>query len=74
MRGVAVNVGANTNEPGFRGPIYADGSFEYVPIPERDPTPPAADLDRRVTHLSYHTPDSTGAPRQLVAAAEGRPG
>jgi hypothetical protein len=51
MRSVAVNVGANTNEPGFRGPIYADGSFEYVPIPESEPTregasvPTYADLD-----------------------------
>jgi hypothetical protein len=33
-RSVAVNVGANTNEPGFRGPIYDDGSFAFVPIPE----------------------------------------
>lgn len=51
MRGVAINVGANTNEPGFRGPIYADGRFEYVPIPESEPTrddvsvPTYADLD-----------------------------
>ncbi|MDZ7701373.1 MAG: hypothetical protein U5J98_04515 [Halobacteriales archaeon] len=37
-RAVAVNVGANTNEPGFRGPIYPDGSFEFVPIPEDAPT------------------------------------
>jgi hypothetical protein len=37
-RAVAINVGANTNEPGFRGPIYADGSFEFVPIPETSPT------------------------------------
>ncbi len=51
MRGVAINVGANTNEPGFRGPIFADGRFEYVPIPEPEPTrsdvtvPTYADLD-----------------------------
>lgn len=51
MRSVAINVGANTNEPGFRGPVYADGSFEYVPIPESAPTredaavPTYADLD-----------------------------
>lgn len=37
-RSVAINVGANTNEPGFRGPIFADGSFEFVPIPETAPT------------------------------------
>ena len=40
-RAVAVNVAANTNEPGFRGPVYPDGSFAYVPIPE-----PAATLSR----------------------------
>lgn len=40
-RAVAVNVAANTNEPGFRGPVYPDGSFAYVPIPE-----PAATLPR----------------------------
>jgi hypothetical protein len=48
---VAVNVGANTNAPGFRGPIYPDGSFEDVPIPESEPTrkdavvPTYADLE-----------------------------
>ena len=40
-RAVAVNVAANTNQPGFRGPVYPDGSFAYVPIPE-----PAATLPR----------------------------
>ena len=38
MRSVAINVGANTNEPGFRGPLFSDGSFEYIPIPESKPT------------------------------------
>lgn len=37
-RALAINVGANTSLPGFRGPIYPDGSFTYVPIPERAPT------------------------------------
>jgi len=37
-RAVAINVGANTNEPGFRGPVYPDGSFAFVPIPEPEPT------------------------------------
>lgn len=37
-RCVAINVGANTNQPGFRGPIYPDGTFEFVPIPETEPT------------------------------------
>jgi len=48
-RAVALNVAANTNQPGFRGPLRADGSFVYVPIPEREPTsepaPTYADLD-----------------------------
>ena len=48
MNAVAVNVGANTNEPGFRGPVRADGSFAYIPIPEseptRDPVPTYGDL------------------------------
>lgn len=38
VRSVAINVGANTNTPGFRGPIYPDGSFEFIPIPESEPT------------------------------------
>jgi hypothetical protein len=49
MRSVAINVAANTNEPGVRGPIDADGRFEYIPIPESEPTaepvPTYADLD-----------------------------
>ncbi len=56
-RAVAVNVAANTNEPGFRGPVYPDGSFAYVPIPESaatltpeqfpigEPLPTYVDLD-----------------------------
>jgi len=38
VRAVAINIGANTNEPGFRGPVFPDGSFEYIPIPESKPT------------------------------------
>ena len=38
MQTVAVNVAANTNLPGFRAPVSPDGSFLYVPIPEREPT------------------------------------
>ena len=38
MQTIAINVAANTTLPGFRGPIYPDGSFVYVPIPEREPT------------------------------------
>jgi len=37
-RAVAINVGANTTLPGFRGPVRPDGRFAYVPIPEREPT------------------------------------
>ncbi|WP_423995530.1 hypothetical protein [Halorubrum trapanicum] len=56
-RALAVNVAANTNEPGFRGPVYPDGSFTYVPIPESastlareefpvdEPLPTYGDLD-----------------------------
>ena len=63
-RAVAVNVAANTNEPGFRGPVYPDGSFAYVPIPESadllprgripvdEPLPTYADLD-----LPFSIPD-----------------
>ncbi|WP_248516304.1 Nmad3 family putative nucleotide modification protein [Salinarchaeum laminariae] len=38
MKSVAINVGANSKHPGGRGPIYADGSFEYIPIPESHST------------------------------------
>ena len=48
-RAVAINVGANTNAPGVRGPIRPDGTFEFVPIPETEPVaepvPTYADLD-----------------------------
>ncbi|AZH24177.1 Nmad3 family putative nucleotide modification protein [Haloplanus aerogenes] len=37
-RAIAINVGANTTLPGFRGPVRPDGRFAYVPIPEREPT------------------------------------
>lgn len=36
--GVAINVGANSSLPGVRGRLFSDGSFEYIPIPERKPT------------------------------------
>ncbi|WP_266078844.1 Nmad3 family putative nucleotide modification protein [Haladaptatus caseinilyticus] len=57
-RAVAINVAANTNQPGVRGPIFSDGRFEYVPIPESEPTgravPTYADLD-----LSVELPEGT---------------
>jgi len=58
MQALAINVGANTNEPGFRGPVFPDGSFEYVPIPESEPTteavPTYGDL---APHLRTPIPD-----------------
>jgi hypothetical protein len=51
-RAVAINVAANATLPGVRGPVSPDGRFEYVPIPEREPTaeptPTYADLDLTV--------------------------
>ena len=43
-RALAINVAANTNLPGVRGPIYPDGHFVYLPIPERETVDPAADV------------------------------
>lgn len=49
VRAVAINVAANTNVPGFRGPVHPDGRFEYIPIPEskpvREQVPTYGDLD-----------------------------
>jgi len=49
MRAIAINVGANTNEPGFRGSVDGAGNFTYLPIPESKPTresvPNYGDLD-----------------------------
>jgi hypothetical protein len=59
MRALAINVGANTNEPGFRGPVFPDGRFEYVPIPETEPTrqsvPTYGDL---APHLDVEIPEA----------------
>ena len=53
VAGLAINIGANTNEPGFRGPVWPDGSFEYIPIPESQQTtesvPTYGDLDARLS-------------------------
>ncbi len=43
-KAIAINVAANTNLPGVRGPIYPDGSFVYLPIPEREPVAKTADV------------------------------
>jgi len=63
-RSVAINVGANTGLPGFRGPIRPDGSFAYVPIPEREPTAEpvptygdlAPDLEAEIPDAHHGTP------------------
>ena len=58
MRALAINIGANTNEPGFRGPITGDGQFTYVPIPESKATgqqvPTYGDLN---AELSWSIPE-----------------
>lgn len=59
-RTVAINVGANSSLPGFRGPVYPDGSAVYVPIPEREPiaddaaVPTYADLDLSIEIPEEH--------------------
>lgn len=55
-RAVAINVAANTNLPGRRGPVYPDGSFAYVPIPEREPTAEPAPTYAELG-LAEHVPD-----------------
>jgi hypothetical protein len=60
-RSIAINVAANTNLPGFRGPIYPDGSFVYLPIPERESTatsvPTYADLLAQLDPLPFAVDD-----------------
>ena len=62
-RAVAINVAANTTLPGVRGPIYPDGSFLYVPIPEREPT-----VERVPTYAALGFDDDlpTGLPDEAV--------
>ncbi|MCL9815255.1 hypothetical protein [Natranaeroarchaeum aerophilus] len=36
MKSVALNIGANSDTPSGRAPIFADGSFRYIPITEAD--------------------------------------
>jgi hypothetical protein len=60
VRAVAINVGANTNQPGVRGPVFPDGSAEFVPIPETEPTqeppPTYRDLELRTDVPDPDTP------------------
>ena len=72
-KSIAINVAANTNAPGFRGPIYPDGRFEYVPIPEkgstRRPVPTYADLE-----LGFDLPaDAVDTPVHLDPEFAGYP-
>ncbi len=57
MRAIALNVGANTNEPGFRGPVYPDGTFEYIPIPESEPAVDPPTYGDLASHLDTPIPD-----------------
>jgi hypothetical protein len=66
MRSIAINVGANTNEPGFRGPVRPDGSFEYVPIPESETVTDAPTYGDLAPHLDTPIPeDLSGTPVHL---------
>jgi len=60
-KSIAINVAANTNLPGFRGPIYPDGRFVYIPIPEREPTtqpvPTYGDLLNQLDPLPFAVDD-----------------
>jgi hypothetical protein len=38
MKSIAINVGANSDTPGGRAPIFSNGSFRYIPITESDDT------------------------------------
>ncbi|MFO7834886.1 MAG: hypothetical protein R6V31_12785 [Halohasta sp.] len=61
---IAINVAANTNLPGVRGPIYPDGRFVYLPIPEREPTakpvPTYSDLLAELDPLPVSVDDALG--------------
>jgi len=79
-RALAINVAANTNLPGVRGPIYPDGSVVYLPIPEREPIDPAAtvptydDLLAELAPLPFELPsESRNAPVHLDPEFAGYP-
>ncbi|MFC7134678.1 MULTISPECIES: hypothetical protein [Salinibaculum] len=61
MRAIAINVGANTNEPGFRAPVRPDGTFEYVPIPESEPARDPPTYGDLAPHLDTPIPDDLRA-------------
>ncbi len=56
MRAIAINVGANTNEPGFRGPVFPDGRFEFLPIPESEPVADGPTYGDLAPHLDASIP------------------
>jgi hypothetical protein len=65
-RAVAINVGANTTLPGFRAPVWPDGRFEYVPIPEREPVAePVATYGELSRRLGWETGVSDVADRAV---------
>jgi hypothetical protein len=66
MRAIAVNVAANTNDPGFRGPVRPDGRFEYIPIPESEAVEGAPTYGDLAPHLDATIPASVhGTPVHL---------
>jgi len=79
-KSIAINVAANTNLPGVRGPIYPDGRFVYLPIPEREPlaaaadVPTYADLCGELDPLPFDfSADTLSKPVHLDPAFEGYP-
>jgi hypothetical protein len=78
MRGLAINVGANTNEPGFRAPIDGYGQFDFIPIPESEPTrdgvhvPTYGDLDEALD-LDVDVSDVRDIPTHLDPEFDGYP-
>ena len=56
MGAIAINIGANTNEPGFRGPVRPDGTFEYIPIPESEPAADPPTYGDLAAHLTTEIP------------------
>jgi hypothetical protein len=57
MGAIAINVAANTNDPGFRGPVWPDGTFEYIPIPESEPAVDPPTYGDLTTHLETPIPE-----------------
>jgi hypothetical protein len=52
---VIINVGANKSHPGLVSPVYEDGTFFFMPIPEEGATPsPSKDLFPGCTSLQTY--------------------